>query len=246
MNTVAYRWIVDPPADGPTNMARDEAMLQMVGTGESPPTLRFYLWEPPTISLGYFQRYADFEALPPPAGELAVVRRQTGGGAILHDLELTYSVVLPARHSLIARNPNNLYRHVHTAFASLLADIGVPVAGGTCAGGCSHRGPFFCFERHSGMDLLVRNRKLMGSAQRRTRDAVLQHGSLILDSRFPQQQCATVAAYARWDEETALPRLAALIAGARVGAPGHLTEAENALTADLRGKYASDTWNRAR
>ena len=80
-----FRILQDSPLDGPTNMARDEALLDRVGDGSSPPTLRLYQWDPPTISLGYFQKYADYEALDPPAGELAVVRRPTGGGAILQD-----------------------------------------------------------------------------------------------------------------------------------------------------------------
>ena len=66
------RIVVDPPLDGPTNMARDEAIMILVGTGDAPPTLRLYQWEPPTISLGYFQCYADYESLPPPEGDLAV------------------------------------------------------------------------------------------------------------------------------------------------------------------------------
>ncbi len=83
------RVIQDGTLDGPTNMARDEALMTRVGRSESPPTLRLYQWDPPTISLGYFQSYADYESLPAPAGTLSVVRRLTGGGAILHDLELT-------------------------------------------------------------------------------------------------------------------------------------------------------------
>src|SRR5580765_2945407 len=89
---VSFRLFIDDPLDAVTNMARDESLLESVGRGESPPTLRLYQWSPAAISLGYFQDYAEFEALPAPAGTLAVVRRQTGGGAILHDLELTYSL----------------------------------------------------------------------------------------------------------------------------------------------------------
>src|SRR5688500_3010165 len=107
-------------------MARDEALLQRIGRNESPPTLRFYRWNPPTISLGYFQTYAEYASLPPPARDLAVVRRQTGGGAILHDLELTYSLVLPVDHGLLTGgNPNTLYHHVHAVFADLLASLNI-------------------------------------------------------------------------------------------------------------------------
>src|SRR3970040_852910 len=103
------RVLDDPPLDGPTNMAGDEALMTLVGTDDSPPTLRLYQWIEPTISLGYFQHFVDYRALPPPAGELPVVRRLPGGGAILHDLELTYSLSLPAGHGLLAHGPSRLY-----------------------------------------------------------------------------------------------------------------------------------------
>jgi lipoate-protein ligase A len=122
------------------------------------------------------------------------VRRTTGGGAILHDRELTYALVLPWSHSLLKNGPNTLYNHVHHAVAGLLAGHGLTVTPGPAAsGGCSHRGSFFCFERHSCYDLLVEGRKLMGSAQRRTRWAILQHGSLILERTHSQQASAAVA-----------------------------------------------------
>ncbi|MBI4581470.1 MAG: hypothetical protein HY718_17340 [Planctomycetes bacterium] len=247
------RVIHSPPLDGPTNMARDEAILTLVGRGESPPTLRFYRWDPPTISLGYFQEYADYARLPPPAGSLAVVRRQTGGGAILHDQELTYSIVLPMDHPRVAHGRCNLlYEHVHAIFAALLARCGVPVTRGcvdvTGVGRAapSHRGPFFCFERHCGVDLLAGERKLMGSAQRRTADAILQHGSLVLDCRFDQWSCATVRQFApdlRIDDH--LPAIARAIAGGEA-APGTFSPAELGLAASLRTKYAGTEWTRRR
>lgn len=241
------RWITDPPADGPTNMARDEALLHEIGCGASPPTLRFYRWDPATISLGYFQAYADYEALPPPAGDLAVVRRQTGGGAILHDFELTYSLTVPIDHPLVgAGGANVMYDHVHRAFSLLLTQHGVPITAGTGSGGCSHDGPFFCFERHSCLDLLADGRKLMGSAQRRTRQAVLQHGSLMLDSRHPQQQCATLAGFTDMDVLDQLDRFASAIAGNMTLEPGAYTEAEHDLVVELHAKYAGPAWTRKR
>ncbi len=79
------RLVNDESLDGAINMARDEALLDGVRSGTSPATLRLYEWAAPTVSLGYFQPYAQYETLAPPAGELPVVRRLTGGGAILHD-----------------------------------------------------------------------------------------------------------------------------------------------------------------
>jgi len=242
----ALRWLDEPPLDGPANMARDEALLQRVGQGRSPPTLRFYRWREPTVSLGYFQSFAEYALLPPPLADLPVVRRQTGGGAILHDLELTYALVLPAGHPLVgAGGPRRLYDHVHGAFAHLLAGLGVPVRSGTnCPGRCAHDGPFFCFERHSPYDLLADGRKLMGSAQRRTAAGVLQHGSLILDSRFPQQRCATLAEYGVTAFEDHLAALVRLIGGQDPGPAGSLQPDELELAGSLRRKYASDGWTR--
>lgn len=229
-------------------MARDEATLTLVGKGESPPTIRFYRWNEPTISLGYFQEYADYERLAPPAGKMAVVRRQTGGGAILHDLELTYSVTLPLTHPLVAGGRCNfLYEHVHAAFAAVLMRHGVPVNRGCKASdAASHRGPFFCFERHSCFDVLVDGRKLIGSAQRRTSGAVLQHGSLVLDCRFDQWICATVKQYApEFDIDQHLPRIARAIAGGAVES-GQLSDAEMAMAAELLEKYGGAEWTKQR
>ena len=185
------RLLQDAPLDGPVNMARDEALMTRVGTGESAPTLRLYQWDPPTISLGYFQRYAEYEALPPPARDLPVVRRQTGGGAILHDLELTYSLTLPVDHPLLAKGSNRLYELMHDGIVACLGELGVT------ASPCGHtddsgptRGPFFCFDRRHAYDVLIDGNKVAGSAQRRTRQAVLQHGSIILGNRYRQQSTA--------------------------------------------------------
>ncbi len=176
-------------------MARDESLLVRVGRGESPPTLRFYQWEPPTISLGYFQKYADYEALPPPAGDLAVVRRLTGGGAILHDQELTYSITVPLNHVLLQGGPNKLYERAHDAIITVLgaAEIQANRCGTTDDSGAA-KGPFFCFERRHCLDVLIGNEKLAGSAQRRTREAVLQHGSIVLKRRYDQQSAANLDA----------------------------------------------------
>ena len=90
--------IVDAPADGAWNMAADEALLHTVSNTETP-VLRFYQWQSPTLSLGYFQSYADRNQHAASL-EADVVRRLSGGGAILHDQELTYSLVLPGSNPL--------------------------------------------------------------------------------------------------------------------------------------------------
>lgn len=218
MNTVALQLLIDPSAVGSLNMARDEALLEAVGDGECPPALRFYAWEPPTISLGYFQPIADFHAQPSPIRDLAIVRRTTGGGAILHDREVTYSLIVPIEHPWLRPNANRLYELAHQA---IIAAVGPPArllgrAGerGSCVDEpdeqlatsrsplAAHRsGPFFCFARRHEFDVVVPDphapsgfAKLAGSAQRRSKRAVLQHGSIILTARFAQQACAAWSA----------------------------------------------------
>lgn len=241
----SIRVITDTACDGPTNMARDESLLERVGSGDSPPTLRLYQWQPPTISLGYFQPYAEFEKLPPPAGELAAVRRLTGGGAILHDRELTYSLTLPIAHRLLADGPNQMYAMVHDAVIACLALAGVD--GSQCGqtdDSTPTRGPFFCFARRHQFDVLVDGRKLAGSAQRRTRHALLQHGSIVLENRYEQQPTAALdRPYEQAVEligASLLDRLADVTG--ETFTPGEWTAEELAASQGLAPKYAGDTW----
>ena len=138
------RVMIDEPLGGAMNMAVDEAILQAVNEGLAGPTLRLYGWSEPTISLGYFQEYAEFEADERICG-LAVVRRPTGGGAILHDDEVTYSLTMPVGAD-DRGDIEGLYRLVHDAAAAVLAGAGVELAyrGGEEREN-SQRGPFFCF-----------------------------------------------------------------------------------------------------
>lgn len=197
MQTV--RLIIDPPLDGPNNMARDQALLEACAAADAEPVLRFYAWSPATISLGRFQKLAEYERLPPPAGELPVVRRTTGGGAILHDLEVTYSLVIPTGHPLLTGHASRLYELAHDA---IITAIGPLVRRLGCddsrCDASSLRGPFFCFARRHGLDVVVDDAdaptgvsKIAGSAQRRTPRAILQHGSIMLASRYDQQPVAT-------------------------------------------------------
>jgi lipoate-protein ligase A len=171
------RVIVDPqPGSGTWNMAVDEALLE-AAVGGAPPTLRLYTWSEATISLGYFQRQApELE----PGGRfhgLPSVRRLSGGGAILHHRELTYSCCLPSAHPL-ASDPSRLYDELHRQIRQALAELGVWVEPRGHSGGNDK--PFLCFARGDRRDLVCRGFKVVGSAQRRRRGAVLQHGSILL------------------------------------------------------------------
>ena len=243
------RLLIDSPEDGATNMARDEALLEAVGEGAAPPTLRLYTWSPPTISLGYFQPYADYEALPPPAGELAVVRRQTGGGAILHDQELTYAWVMPVSHPLLAEGATHLYELAHAAVIAALREF-APRAdySGSTDDSTPTRGPFFCFARRHRLDVLVGADKIAGSAQRRAREAVLQHGSIVLGQRFGQQPVAGLAVAfedALATVREVFPRALTRDSGLAFE-PGDWTEAELARAQALVAKYAGPEWTARR
>lgn len=180
-------------------MAVDEVLLEATADAEIP-TLRIYRWERPTLSLGYFQAFADRQSHPASA-EVDVVRRQSGGGAILHDQEITYSLTIPGEHPLAA-NPETLYQTVHRGLVEWLNDF-VPseqqlrseMWPGTQVVSRSEE-PFLCFQRRSNGDVVLRDGanelgyKVIGSAQRRRRGAVLQHGSILWStSQFAQEIC---------------------------------------------------------
>ena len=180
-----FRLLVDPPASGAWNMAVDETLLESAIAG-GPATLRFYTWEEPTLSLGYFQSTADREQHVA-SSACPLVRRSSGGGAILHDHELTYSISLPvgaARDSAVA---NELYDAVHGSLVDILSELGVHAElHRPGMGECDMRGkqpdsePFLCFQRRACGDVVCGGVKICGSAQRRRREALLQHGSLLL------------------------------------------------------------------
>jgi lipoate-protein ligase A len=242
-----FRLLSESALDGAVNMARDEALMVRVGRGESRPTLRLYQWKEPTISLGYFQPFAQFEALPAPYNKLAVVRRLTGGGAILHDLELTYSITVAAGHPLIADGANRLYEHAHDAVIAALGALGVDAARcGTSDESGAARGPFYCFARRHCYDVVVGADKIAGSAQRRTRAAVLQHGSIVLANRFTDQPTATVPM--PFEEAIARMRAAFPDQFARVCGlgfePGEWTGDELNAGRELAGKYVGVAWTR--
>lgn len=176
-DAIRCRLVLDPPADGPWNMAVDEAMLGAATAGAA--VMRLYRWAEPTLSLGYFQPLAARREHPASAG-CPVVRRLSGGGAIVHDDELTYSLALPASHSLSAPG-RGLYEAVHGALVEVLAGFGIAARQVEAADVPSRtEPPFLCFSRRAPGDVLVGQAKVAGSAQRRRRGAVIQHGSILL------------------------------------------------------------------
>ncbi len=178
------RWRVlrTPPAPGAWNMAVDEAILEAVGQKHSLPTLRLYAWSPPCLSLGYAQPLSDvdFEALQCNGWQL--VRRPTGGRAILHTDELTYSVIAPLDEPRVAGGVLESYCRLAQALLDALNRLGLPARADSrydLPPGTQPGGPV-CFETPSNYEITVQGKKLIGSAQARRKDGVLQHGSLPL------------------------------------------------------------------
>ncbi|MBN1766404.1 MAG: lipoyl synthase [Sedimentisphaerales bacterium] len=245
------RVIIDPPESGVENMAIDETILRGVNEGYSPATLRFYRWSEPTISLGYFQCYKDFEQQDSEIVHMPVVRRQTGGGAILHDDELTYSLVLPLNGIIGTVDITEMYCLVHDAYIIALKQFGVDIhyRGGPDTGN-SQRGPFFCFARRHRLDLMVGDDKILGSAQRRIKNAVLQHGSLIFGCRYSSQPTGALRDIMTlpFAEDVFVQAVAnILIRRLKMQIQyGTLTLDEQRVLPKYEGKYAGQSWNRQR
>ena len=172
----ACRLIVDPPNTGVWNMAADEYLLHS-SSATDPPTLRLYQWSQPTLSLGYFQKLSDRE-LHASSRHCPVVRRHSGGGAIVHDRELTYSFVVPGTPRWAA-SAGDLYDKVHVALRDLYNEWAANSDVAKLSEETSD-GPFLCFQRRAIGDILIGKSKVTGSAQRRNRNVTLQHGSILL------------------------------------------------------------------
>ncbi len=162
-------------------MAIDEAILESIGDGSSSPTLRLYAWEPPCLSLGYAQPVADVDLTRLDAAGWDLVRRPTGGRAILHTDELTYSLAAPPAEPRVAGTLLESYRRLAQALLAALGLLGVPVEiqerrADAEAGNANP----VCFEVPSTYEITSGGRKLIGSAQARRREGVLQHGTLPL------------------------------------------------------------------
>jgi lipoyl(octanoyl) transferase len=178
-----WRLLVTEPADGPTNMAIDEAIWRGRQATASPPTIRFFAWEPPTVSLGYGQplgRDVDVDACRRLG--VGIVRRPTGGSAIYHDgpeRELTYSVIGSNDDLGVAPDLLQTYRWIALALRRGLRQLGAAVDI-VAIGDTDGPPPPFCFARTGRYELEIAGKKVVGSAQRRQGVHFLQHGSVLL------------------------------------------------------------------
>jgi lipoyl(octanoyl) transferase len=184
-------------------MAVDEALLEAAGRGESLPTLRLYAWNPPCLSLGYAQSFSEVDLERLTARGWEVVRRVTGGRAILHTDELTYSVIAPPEEPRMQGTILESYSRLARALVTAVRSLGLPVEMEEHAPPVSAtKGPV-CFEVPSAYEIVVDGKKLIGSAQSRKREGVLQHGTLPLTGNltritqalvFADEQARTAAA----------------------------------------------------
>jgi len=267
-----WRLLIHDGLSAACNMAVDEAIMKSHVHSGTGPTLRLYRWNPPAVSIGYFQNL-DQEVDTDACRQLGldIVRRPTGGRAVLHHKEITYSVVISS--DLLPGSVLETYCFLAKGMLAGLQWMGLDVRL-TGRGTRPDRGSAACFDSPSWYELVSRGRKLVGSAQTRRGGVLLQHGSVLLDldldslSRvfaFPDEKtrsrfCAVMErkATAVNDELAAAgkPRAApedlidAIVKGFEKGLnitlePGRLSSAELNLAAELREqKYSSQDWNR--
>lgn len=248
METLTCRLLPFAIADGPHNMAADEALLESAAAGVA--SLRFYGWSPATLSLGYFQSEkvcltdARLAALP-------FVRRPSGGATLIHDRELTYALALPAGPPWQppGAKVSTWLDRMHAVIAAALRDLGV-AARATPGQEEPFRGAL-CFQHLTAGDLVIGRDKVVGSAQRRHKGALLQHGGILL-AASPHAPVLTGI------RELTGRSLAAAELGAAIGrrlaqdtgwtlVPGTWTPAEQGRIADLVArKYGQSTWNAKR
>lgn len=267
-----WRYLPYEVYTGAENMAIDEALLlTMAQTTDPQPVLRFYGWSPATLSLGYAQSYqkeVDVEACL--AEGVEIVRRPTGGRAVLHQYELTYSVIAPEQDRHVAGTVIESYLKISQAILKGLNALGVPAEMVAC-GGLNGASSSACFDAPSWYELVVDGRKLVGSAQVRREGMLLQHGSILLHFdadllfrllKFPNEQvrqrlltgfkhkaCALDEVWThpiqREDLEQELCSGFCDIMGIEL-IRSQLTEQEKVLMEDVLLKYHSEGWTKKR
>lgn len=257
-----WRLIETQEADAYTNMAVDEAILEAVAHGESPPTLRFYTWQPAAVSLGYFQRVADVNQSALQKHGFDLVRRMTGGRAILHQCELTYSLSAPVEvmgqdHSVLG-----VYLAISRGLLAGLAKVGVSADMQPEMPSRSTKGAV-CFAVPSRYEIVWQGRKLVGSAQTRRSNAFLQHGSILLSADLAAI-CAIHGLPGEYQQDLALrmvtlqeilgktPPLSELAGNLTAGMtealgvtwqPTDLSDKEKQMAGELKAsKYAQSGW----
>lgn len=275
MSKPVWRLVNTGSLDGAMNMAIDEAILTAHTEGKVPPTIRFYAWNIPTLSIGYFQR-VEREVNLPAVREQGVgfVRRATGGRAVLHDQELTYSIIVSEDYPNIPHSVTESYRLFSLGLLEGFRGLGLnaELVSLNKENGKKKAESAACFDSPSWYELVVEGRKVAGSAQTRQRGTILQHGSILLDldidllfsllsfrservkERLQQSFSGKAVAIndlsaqrVTWDQA-----VDAFVEGFAKGMdielkPEPLTAEEQALAAELAAtRYGTDAWNMRR
>ncbi|RBP02611.1 biotin/lipoate A/B protein ligase family protein [Rossellomorea aquimaris] len=187
MKKETWRFIDSGNCSPSYNMALDEALLDWHSEGKIPPTIRFYGWDPATLSIGYFQKVEkeiNLDAVKEHG--LGFVRRPTGGRGVLHEHELTYSVIVSEEHPEMPKTVTEAYRVISEGILKGFQGLGleayfaVPKTAEEREGLKNPRSAV-CFDAPSWYELVVEGRKVAGSAQTRQKGVILQHGSILLD-----------------------------------------------------------------
>jgi lipoyl(octanoyl) transferase len=187
MEKEIWRFIDSGNCSPAFNMALDEALLDWHSEGKIPPVIRFYGWDPATLSIGYFQKVEkeiDLEAVK--AHGLGFVRRPTGGRGVLHEHELTYSVIVSEDHPEMPKTVTEAYRVISEGILKGFHQLGLEAyfaVPRTDEEKSALKNPrsAVCFDAPSWYELVVEGRKVAGSAQTRQKGVILQHGSILLD-----------------------------------------------------------------
>ena len=174
----AWRLLLHPPADAYRNMATDQALVKLAGQ----PLLRLYAWQPWAISVGYHQAFAEIDWRRCWRDGIDIVRRPTGGRAVLHAEELTYCVVVPATHPWHRDGVVRVHRRISEALATGLRQLGLPVrmVHDRAATEKGYANEFSCFARSVRHEIVAQRKKIIGNAQRRYPEGLLQHGSILI------------------------------------------------------------------
>ncbi|TES49035.1 lipoate--protein ligase family protein [Halalkalibacterium halodurans] len=182
-----WRFIDSGDRDPAYNMALDEALLNWHSEGLIPPTIRFYGWNPPTLSIGYFQKVQkEINMEMVKKHQLGFVRRPTGGRGVLHDKELTYSVIVSEEHPDMPASVTEAYRIISQGILEGFCDLGLDAYFAVPKteeekNALKNPRSAVCFDAPSWYELVVEGRKVAGSAQTRQKGVILQHGSIVLD-----------------------------------------------------------------
>ncbi len=266
LSPATWRLLYTGHQDGATNMAIDEAILLGIAEGNAPPTLRFYGWQPPCVSIGYAQSLlAEVDLQACQERGYTWVRRPTGGRAVLHIDELTYSIAAPQSEPRVAGDILTSYRRLSQGLVAGLRRLGCAAVEAE-AHPDSQGSSAACFDAPAHYEVTAAGRKLIGSAQVRRRGVVLQHGALPLHGDV--SRLADVLRLA----EPARARLRARLSGRAIALdeavgqmvsfeqamtalvvglaqalnlqwqPGELSEEEQQAAARLRLKYGSEEW----